>query len=211
MNVDSRMAEDRGWMYGGCKKGGAHMKEWMNKNQEFIDHALSLSNNGSVKCPCSRYRYSVCEDKRKLSLHLCKVGFMPSYEVWVHHGESIHQTASVSEEDDSTSDDRMDEMLDAIPPKFGTNLEDPPTLVVQKFFDILRASEESLHEHITVSVLTFMTCLMAIKSKFSFSNNCYKELLNLISDILPMNHKMMRFGTMGTRPTGLRGMDRGFH
>jgi hypothetical protein len=29
-------------MFGGCKKGGAHMKEWMNKNQEFIDHALSL-------------------------------------------------------------------------------------------------------------------------------------------------------------------------
>ena len=31
---------------------------------------------------------------------------------------------------------------------------------------------------------------MAIKSKFAFSNNCYKELLNLISDVLPMNHKM---------------------
>jgi hypothetical protein len=31
---------------------------------------------------------------------------------------------------------------------------------------------------------------MAIKSKFAFSNNCYKELLNLISDVLPENHKM---------------------
>jgi hypothetical protein len=49
-----------------------------------------------------------------------------------------------------------------------------------------------LHEHTTVSVLDFMTYLMAIKSKFAFSNNCYKELLNLISDVLPNNHKMSR-------------------
>jgi hypothetical protein len=31
---------------------------------------------------------------------------------------------------------------------------------------------------------------MAIKSKFAFSNNCYKELLNLIRDVIPENHKM---------------------
>jgi hypothetical protein len=31
---------------------------------------------------------------------------------------------------------------------------------------------------------------MAIKSKFTFSNKCYKELLSLTSDVLPNNHKM---------------------
>jgi hypothetical protein len=41
-----------------------------------------------------------------------------------------------------------------------------------------------------VTVLVFMTQLMAIKSKFAFSNNCYKELLNLISDVLIENRKM---------------------
>jgi hypothetical protein len=101
-------------MYGGWKKGGHHMKEWMNKTQEFINYALSLSNNGGVKCPCSRCRNSICEDKRTMSLHLCKVSFLSDYEVWVHHNESICQTASVAEEDDNTSDDSMDEMLDAI-------------------------------------------------------------------------------------------------
>jgi hypothetical protein len=44
-----------------------------------------------------------------LALHLCMVGFMSGYEVCTHHGESIHQTASVAEEDD-----RMDEIFDAI-------------------------------------------------------------------------------------------------
>jgi hypothetical protein len=115
---------------------------------------------------------------------------MPGYEVWVHHGESVRQTASVVEDNDSTSDDRMDEMLDAIRLEFGTNPEDPPTPEVQKFFDILRASEEPLHEHTTVSVIAFAICLMTIKSKFAFSINCYNELLNLISNVLPMNHKM---------------------
>jgi hypothetical protein len=31
---------------------------------------------------------------------------------------------------------------------------------------------------------------MAIKSKFVFSNNCYKVLLKLISDVIPVNHKL---------------------
>jgi hypothetical protein len=118
---------------------------------------------------------------------------MPGYEVWTYHDESDRQkTASVVEEEDDRSDDMMDEMLDAIWPKVETNSEDPPALEVQKNFNILRASEEPLHEHITVSVLTFVTRLTAIRSKFVFSNNCYKELLNLISDVLPNNHKMTK-------------------
>jgi hypothetical protein len=83
-------------------------------------------------------------------------------------------------------------MLDAICPEIETNSNDPPTSEVQKFFDMLRASEELLHEHTTVSVLTFVTRLTIIKSKFAFSNKCYKELLSLISDVLPSIHKMSK-------------------
>jgi hypothetical protein len=96
------------------------------------------------------------------------------------------------EEDDRSGDDRMDEILDAIRPELEINFEDPPTPEVQKFFDMLRASKESLHEHTTISILAFVTHLMAIKSKFTFSNKCYKLLLSLISDVLPSNHKMSK-------------------
>jgi hypothetical protein len=96
------------------------------------------------------------------------------------------------EEDDRSGDDRMNEILDAIRPELEINFEDPPTLEVQKFFDMLRASEESLHEHTIISILAFVTHLMAIKSKFTFSNKCYKLLLSLISDVLPSNHKMSK-------------------
>jgi hypothetical protein len=62
---------------------------------------------------------------------------------------------------------------------------------VLKFFELLKASKGSLHEHMKVTVLISMTRLMAIKSKFAFSNNRYKELVNLISDVLLLeNHKM---------------------
>jgi hypothetical protein len=124
-------------------------------------------------------------------VHLCKVGFMPDYEVWTHHSELVCQITSVAEEeDDRRGDNRMDEMLDAIRPELETNPKDLPTPGVQKFFSILRASEEPLHECTIVSVLAVVIRLMEIKSKFAFSNNCYKELLNPISNVLSNNHKM---------------------
>jgi hypothetical protein len=134
---DSRMPEDHRWMYSGWEKGGGQMKEWINNTKEFVDYALSLAHNRGMKCPYSKCRNFVCEDKRMFSLHLCKVDFMPGYEVWVHHGESARQTASVVEDDDTTSDDRMAKMLDAIRLEFGTNLQDPPILEVQIFLTSL--------------------------------------------------------------------------
>jgi hypothetical protein len=57
---------------------------------------------------------------------------------------------------------------------------------------MLRASEEPMYEHTTVSILAFMTHLMTIKSKFIFSSKYYKVLLSLISDVLPNNHKISK-------------------
>jgi hypothetical protein len=128
--------EGHGLMYGGWKKSGAHTREWMNKTQEFINHAFSVPTNRGVKCPCSKCKNALCEDKRTLTLHLCKFGVMPGYEVWTHHGESVHQrTASMAEEEnDRSGNDRMDEVLDAIRPELKINSEDSPTPEVQKFF-----------------------------------------------------------------------------
>jgi hypothetical protein len=121
--------------------------------------------------------------------------------VWVHHGEDppprIVSKFQSHEEGDC---DRMEEMLDDVRheiltvdsenPGQPTDYEDSATPKVQKFFELLKAAEELLHEHTKVTILVFVTRLMAIKSKFAFSNNCYKELLNLISDVIPENHKM---------------------
>jgi hypothetical protein len=48
---------------------------------------------------------------------------------------------------------------------------------------------------------------MTIKSKFAFSNNCYKELLNLISDVLLENHKMPKDMYQSKKLLSSLGMD----
>jgi hypothetical protein len=61
---------------------------------------------------------------------------------------------------------------------------------VEEFFRLLKASEELLHGHTKVTVLAFVTRLMALKSRFFFSNNCYNELLKLFGDVIPNPNKL---------------------
>jgi hypothetical protein len=51
------MGDDRKWTYDGCRKYGAHSREWVDKTNKFIEHAFSLSNTEIVRCP-----YSKCRD-----------------------------------------------------------------------------------------------------------------------------------------------------
>jgi hypothetical protein len=79
--------------------------------------------------------------------------------------------------------------VDSENPRQPSDYEDPSTPKVQKFFKLLKATEESLHEHTKVTAFMFVTRLMAIKSKFPFSNNFYKFAF---SDVLSKNHKMLK-------------------
>jgi hypothetical protein len=196
------MAEDRRWMYEAWKKRGALSSEWIAKTDTFLDRSFARSKTGTdARCPCSKCRNIYFLDRRTISIDLCKNGYMPDYEVWVHHDEDPppHIVSEV-QSDEEGDYDSMEEMLDDVrhellpidsknlpqPPDY----EDPPMPKVLKFFELLKASEELLHEHTKVIVLVSVTRLMTIKSKFAFSNNYYKELLNLIGDVLPENHKM---------------------
>jgi hypothetical protein len=60
------------------------------------------------------------------------------------------------------------------------------------FFKLLKALKKPQHEHIEVSLLPFITRLMTIKSEYFFSNNCYNDLMKLISDILLKPHKVAK-------------------
>jgi hypothetical protein len=84
----------------------------------------------------------------------------------------------------------MHEMLDSLRPELNLSSEDPATTEVSRFFKLLKDSEEPLHEHTDVSILAFVTRLMAIKSKYLFSNNCYNEILKLLGDVLPKPNKL---------------------
>jgi hypothetical protein len=183
------MAEDRNWIYSGWDKGGNYTDEWMDKATTFLDRAFSWTQ--IVRCPCSLFQNLRClEDKRTNAIHLCKNGFMPGYEVWTFHGESGTRVVAEDEHDCDMGDiERMDEMLEAIQIKV---TKDPLTSEVEAFFKLLKASEELLHEHTEVTLLAFITQLMAIKSKYFFSNNFYNDLMKLISDIFLKPHKVRK-------------------
>jgi hypothetical protein len=138
-----------------------------------------------------------------LTKHLIKNGFATDYETWVFHGEKYTVVAAEESTNDRAGADRMDEMLEAIRPEFDMDTEDPPTLKVEEFFRLLKASEELLHGHTKVTVLAFVIQLMALKSRFFFSNNCYNELLKLFGDVLSNPNKlpkdMYHFKKLGAR------------
>jgi hypothetical protein len=109
------------------------------------------------------------EDKRTIAIHLCKNGFVPGYEVWTFYGESGTRVIAEDEYDCDVGDvDRIYEMLEAIQAEV---TEYPPTAEVDAFFKLLKASEEPLHEHTEVTLIAFITRLMAIKSNYFLSNN----------------------------------------
>jgi hypothetical protein len=86
--------------------------EWIRKTENFIDRAFALSRGTDVRCPCSMCWVCRCQDKRTLSGHLCKYGYMPNYEVWVYHDEEFpHENVSEAHNNDDVEYDRMDEML----------------------------------------------------------------------------------------------------
>jgi hypothetical protein len=78
------------------------------------------------------------------------------YKVWYLHGESCLERAAEVEVDGGDDVDRMDQMFEDLQPELAHH-HDSPTPEVQKFFDLLKASEEPLHGHTDVTVLEFVT------------------------------------------------------
>jgi hypothetical protein len=190
----SGTAEDHAWMYNGWSRNGLYSDDWVAKTKDFVDHVFSLSLNDTVRCPCRRHENSIFLNKERVSLDLCQFGFMPRYEVWEHYGEVVpNRNVEEEENNDWAGDDVMHEMLDSLRPELNLSSENPATPEVSRFFKLLKDSEELLHEHTDVSILAFVTRLMAIKSKyFFFSNNCYNEILKLLGDVLPKPNKLSK-------------------
>jgi hypothetical protein len=143
-----------------------------------------------IGCPCIKCQNVGCFDKVILIKHLVHNGFTSDYETWMFHSEKYTTVVAKEYGNDQAGADRMDEMLEAIRPEFNLDTEDPPTSEVEEFFRLLKALEELLHEHTKMTLLAFVTWLMAIKSKFFFCNNCYNELLKLIWDVLLNPNKL---------------------
>ena len=161
-----------------------HSDAWLRVADEFV--ALAFVGDARLaRCPCIKCRNLVRLKKVELSYHVFKHGFMPNYLVRHEHGEVDHTIESDGDQDI----DRMEEMLDDIRneyPDLQNNQAFPED--VREFYKLLEASEAKVHEGTNVSVLQVVTRLMAMKSKYTFSNKCYNDIVKLIIDISPPNH-----------------------
>jgi hypothetical protein len=125
----------------------------------------------------------------EMSAHLAKKGFMANYLLWHQHGEVQPAVADGSNQNDDV--DRMDDMVPGFGRGYDLEYEDPP-LEVQNFYKLLATSEEKVHDGTDVTVLQVVTHLMAFKSKYNFSNQCYNDIIKLIINLIPVKHNMSK-------------------
>jgi hypothetical protein len=123
----------------------------------------------------------------EMSDHLAKKGFMSNYLLWHQHREV--QPVVADELDGNNDVDQMDDMVADIGRGYDLESEDPP-LEVHNFYKLLATSEEKVHDATDVIVLQAVTHLMAFKSKYSFLNKCYNNIVKLIIDLIPVKHNM---------------------
>jgi hypothetical protein len=113
---------------------------------------------------------------------------MLNYLVWCDHGE-VEPPVVGAESDRNEDDDWMDEMLADIGREYEVGYGEqgqPPE--VQNSYRLLAVADEKVHDGTDVTILQVVTHLMAMKSKYNFSNHCYKNIVKLIIDLIPMKH-----------------------
>jgi hypothetical protein len=183
------MAEDGRAMYGRLSHKGGHSIEWVQIIKYFLKQAFP-SGRRVAKCPCK-----ICWNNRFLTwdevqVHLCQKGFMPNYLVWPEHGE-VEPPVKCAESDRNEDEDRMEEMITNIGREYEVDSgEQAPLSEVQNFYRLLATSNEKVHDGTNVIVLQMVTRLMAMKSKYNFSNKCCNNIVKLIIDLIPTKHNM---------------------
>jgi hypothetical protein len=60
------------------------------------------------------------------------------------------------------------------------------------FYRLLDAVDEKVHDGTDVTVLQAVTHLMMLKLKYNFLNQCYKNMVKLIIDLILTKHNMSK-------------------
>jgi hypothetical protein len=163
-----------------------HSDAWVRVADEFV--VLAFAGDAHfAKCPCRECRNLIRLKKVEVSYYVFKHGFMLHYLVWHEHGE----VETTVESDGDQDVDQIYDMVDDIRNEY-LELRNNQALLedVKEFYKLLEALEAKVHEGTDVTILQAVTRLMAMKSKYNFSNNYYNDIVKLIIDLIPSNHNM---------------------
>jgi hypothetical protein len=177
-------------MYDGFSDKGAHFAEWF----EIVENFLKLDFVGDrheAKCMCNRCRSRRMLSEYEMSDHIAKHEFILNYLVWHQHGEV--QAATPAESDGSDDKDQIDDMIADIGMEYdlGSGDQHPPP-EVYNFYRLLATSDEKVHDGTESIALQAVMCLMRMKSKYNFLNQCYNDIVKLIIDLIPVKHNMSK-------------------
>lgn len=184
------MSEDRRWMYEGWNNGKPNIN-WVRKTDDFVNRAFSIPNaeRDGVLCPCLKCANYKKQNKREMSIHLFKNGFMPRYLVWIEHGERVNESPALDETFPEI--DHWDEMLTDVVNFHQPSAEDEAaTAAANNFYELLEASKEPVHKETTMSILSAVTRLMSFKTQHNMSISAYDTFLMFVHDLLPKDSKL---------------------
>jgi hypothetical protein len=182
------MADEWWATYDGFSDTSKHSTEWVLITKEFLKLHFVVG-RCEASCLCSRLENRRMLSEYEMFAHLAKKGFMSNYLVWHQHGEV--QPPVADESDGNDDEDHMDDMEDDISRWYDLESADP-LLEVQNFYNLLSTSEGKVHNGTDVIVLQVVTRLMAFKSKYNFLYLCYKDIIKLIIDLIPVKHNMSK-------------------
>ncbi|KAK2370919.1 hypothetical protein QL285_083923 [Trifolium repens] len=182
---------DRRWMYDRYDDGNRRrVKEVFKLGvQLFIDTVKQkpvVISEGGIRCPCVKCQYIRFRSEDEIKLHLSKHGFQPNYWIWTSHGESFpsDEGATSSAAAPAVSPPQIyhehypfTSMNYMISDALGFNVvnngsedeydgDELPNAEAQRFFQLLKETNEPLFEGSTDSKLTVCVKLLGLKSQY---------------------------------------------
>ncbi|CAN1155708.1 hypothetical protein LINPERHAP2_LOCUS20559 [Linum perenne] len=175
-------------------------EEYQNGVNEFLDYAFKKNGGAEgIRCPCVKCYNGRQGTRETVRTHLIVNGIVQNYTFWCHHGEKLGESLSSPYDNDNTSQtsDDLHQMLNDLYPDDNLNnegldtiLEDThneiPNVEAEKFYRLLKESEEPLYDGCKSSKLTTIVKLLHIKTHFKWSNASFNMLLKMMKeDMLP--------------------------
>ncbi|XP_073295278.1 uncharacterized protein [Primulina huaijiensis] len=197
---------NKAWMYARLDNGFI-TEEYMNGVEDFVNFAKShpeCMSGDKLRCPCAqrKCRNTIFHDEDTVKVHLGKYGFIPNYYNWYVHGEpyitdpighsNLPSSSPIAQEDPPNENAMQSMIQDAMNAFHHSDVDEIPTPAAKKLYEMLQASEREVWEGIPSghSQLSAVARLLNIKAEHHFSERCYDDLCQLISELLPTDNIM---------------------
>ncbi|OIT08864.1 hypothetical protein A4A49_63939, partial [Nicotiana attenuata] len=183
------------------------LPEYLNGVEQFLNFAFSNPNVGlRIQCPCTNCNHVRRKIREEVKIDLLRWGIDPTYNRWIHHGESdsssddeINSSANsdLGNDDDATFE-MLHDMYHGVPidnithdpsDESAESRYEEPNAEAKSFYRLLKDAEQKLYPDCEkFSKLSFVMRLFQMKCLHGWSNTSLDSLLKLLSDAFPKGH-----------------------